>query len=293
MKIVFIGSVMFSACALRELISMGANVVGVCTLRNSSFNADHEDLSPIAQQSGIPVYVGPDLNTQESIDWIKSKSPDVIFCFGWSRLIKEPLLSFPPLGVIGFHPTALPANRGRHPIIWALVLGLEQTASTFFRMDHDTDSGDIISQQMLDIHPSDNAQTLYERISQLAVTQLRDFVPRLSNGSCRPISQNISLANNWRKRGPADGCIDWRMAASSIHNLVRALTRPYVGAHFIYDQDSIKVWRSEIEFNAPCNLEPGKVLEVGDNFLVIKAGIEAIRLIDYAPIIKVKQGSYL
>lgn len=293
MKIVFIGAVMFSSCALRELIAMGADVVGVCTLRNSSFNADHEDLSPIAQDSGIPVYLGTDLNTQESIDWIRSKAPDVIFCFGWSRLIREPLLSLSPLGVIGFHPAALPANRGRHPIIWALVLGLDQTASTFFRMDHDADSGDIISQEMLDIHSSDNAYTLYERISQLALSQLRDFVPRLSNGSCRPIPQDFSLANNWRKRGPADGRIDWRMAASSIHNLVRALTRPYVGAHFVYEQNSIKVWHTEIEFNAPCNLEPGKVLEVSDEFLLIKAGIDAIRLIDYAPMIKVTQGSYL
>ena len=293
MKIIFIGAVMFSACALRELIAMGSDVVGVCTLRNSSFNADHEDLTPIAQDFEIPVYLGTDLNTPESIDWIRSKSPDVIFCFGWSRLIREPLLSLPPLGVIGFHPAALPANRGRHPIIWALVLGLDQTASTFFRMDHGADSGDIISQEMLDIHPSDDAYTLYQKITRLALAQLQDFVPRLSKGNCRPIPQDLSLANNWRKRGPADGCIDWRMAASSIHNLVRALTRPYVGAHFVYEQHFIKVWRTQIEFNAPCNLEPGKVLEVGDDFLVIKAGIDAIKLIDYTPMIKISQGSYL
>ena len=131
MKIVFIGSVSFSACALRELISMGADIAGVCTLTNSNFNADHEDLAPIAQDVDIPVSLATDINSEESVDWIRRKSPDVIFCFGWSRLIREPLLSLPPLGVIGFHPACLPANRGRHPIIWALVLGLEQTASTF------------------------------------------------------------------------------------------------------------------------------------------------------------------
>jgi methionyl-tRNA formyltransferase len=32
MRILFIGSVVFSANALRELIAMGADVVGVCTL---------------------------------------------------------------------------------------------------------------------------------------------------------------------------------------------------------------------------------------------------------------------
>ena len=74
---------------------------------------------------------------------------------------------------------------------------------------------------------------------------------------------------------------------------MRALTHPYVGAHFIYEQDCIKVWQSEIEFNSACNLEPGKILEVGDDFLVVKAGIDAIRLIDYKPRIKVTRGSYL
>jgi methionyl-tRNA formyltransferase len=293
MRIVFIGSVAFSACALRELISMGADVVGVCTLRNSSFNADHQDLTPIAQDAAIPVCSAADLNNQEAIDWIMSQSPDVIFCFGWSRLIREPLLSLPPLGVIGFHPAALPANRGRHPIIWALVLGLDQTGSTFFKMDRGADSGDIISQVILDIHPSDDARILYERITKIALSQLREFVPRLANSSIQLMPQTHSLANSWRKRGPADGCIDWRMAAISIHNLVRGLTRPYIGAHFEYNDQLIKVWQTEIMTDAPSNIEPGKVLEVADTHIVVKAGIGAIKLLDYNPKFLITSGSYL
>ncbi|MFQ8877714.1 MAG: hypothetical protein ACLR7N_03875 [Roseburia hominis] len=40
--------------------------------------------------------------------------------------------------------------------------------------------------------------------------------------------------NVWRKRGKRDGEIDWRMSSRAIYNLVRALTKPYVGAHFVY-----------------------------------------------------------
>ena len=32
---------------------------------------------------------------------------------------------------IGFHPAALPANKGRHPIIWSLVLGLKRQPQLF------------------------------------------------------------------------------------------------------------------------------------------------------------------
>lgn len=293
MRIIFIGTVNFSAVALRELISMRADVVGVCTLQSSSFNADHEDLTPIAQAAGIPVCSLPDLNGEEAFAWIKGHSPDVIFCFGWSRLIRNPLLSLPRLGVIGFHPAALPSNRGRHPIIWALVLGLDQTASTFFKMDDGADSGDIISQRFLDIFPSDDAQSLYTRITQLALGQLREIVFNLETGNIQLLPQTHNYANTWRKRGPSDGCIDWRMSASCIHNLVRGLTRPYIGAHFVYKDCTIKVWKTEVVYVSQRNVEPGKVLESSRNNLVIKAGIDAIKLLEYSPKISLVSGTYL
>ena len=132
MRILFIGSVHFSASALQELIAMRSEVVGVCTLQESELNSDHENLSVIAEKAKIPVKYAPDVNSVESLSWIRNRKPDIIFCFGWSRLIHPPLLNLPPLGIIGFHPTDLPQNRGRHPLIWSLVLGLNETASSFF-----------------------------------------------------------------------------------------------------------------------------------------------------------------
>ena len=51
------------------------------------------------------------------------------------------------MGILGYHPSLLPFNRGRHPIIWALALGLKETGSTFFFMDENADTGDIVSQK--------------------------------------------------------------------------------------------------------------------------------------------------
>ncbi|MEA3643246.1 MAG: formyltransferase family protein [Lamprobacter sp.] len=293
MRILFIGAVAFSARALHELLAMQAEVVGVCTLRQAAFNADHADLTPIAEQACIPVCHAPDLHNPEVISWIHERKPDIIFCFGWSRLIRPSLLTLPRLGVIGFHPAALPANRGRHPLIWALVLGLTETASTFFFMDEGADSGDILSQVSVPIVPEDDAGRLYERITEVALEQIRDFVPRLANSSFRRQPQDGRFANVWRKRGAADGQIDWRMAAESIHNLVRGLTRPYVGAHFDHSGEEIKVWRTEVEPNVAMNLEPGKILAVDERGILIKAGIGGIRLLETAPKVALHVGSYL
>ena len=87
MKIVFIGSVEFSAEMLKELILMQANIVGVCTLAESKINADHFDLMKLTNNIGIPSRYASNVNDFEVTKWIKSLLPDVIFCFGWSKLI--------------------------------------------------------------------------------------------------------------------------------------------------------------------------------------------------------------
>lgn len=293
MKILFIGAVKFSACALQELIMMKANIVGVCTLSHSVSNSDHVDLSQIADLAGIPVRVTPDINSIDVLLWIQSLNPDIIFCFGWSQIIKKPLLEIPLMGIVGYHPAALPSNRGRHPLIWALVLGLTETASTFFFMDEGADSGDILDQRSISILPTDDASSLYESITQLAICQIRDFMPLLTNNIHVRTPQDHKKANVWRKRGVSDGIIDWRMSAVSIHNLVRGLSHPYVGSHFLYKGEIIKVWKTEIFNDVPSNIEPGKILTVDNDGVTIKAGLGAIRLCEYSPKVDFQVGGYL
>jgi len=293
MRILFIGRVAFSAYALQELIAMKADIIGICTTACSQINSDHFDLSPIAEQARIPFRLASNINSSDVLAWIRSLNPDIIFCFGWSQIIKKPLLQIPPMGIIGYHPAALPFNRGRHPLVWALVLGLTETASSFFFMDEGADSGDILDQKPVAIRHSDDALSLYKRITQVAISQIRDFVPRLAENKYYRYPQDHQKANVWRKRGISDGIIDWRMSATSIHNLVRGLTRPYVGAHFLYCDCIVKVWKSQVVDDAPSNLEPGKVLAVDGDSPIIKAGVGAIRLCDITPKFDFHVGSYL
>ncbi len=293
MRIVFIGAVQFSERVLSHLIEMNAKVIGVCTLENSSFNADHCDLTPYSRKHNIPVKYTTNINLEKNIIWIRSLNPDIIFCFGWSQLLKTDLLKLAPLGVLGFHPAALPANRGRHPLIWALILGLQETASTFFFMDDGADTGDILSQRPINISENDTAGTLYNRMIKVALNQVDEFIPALISGDYKKVKQNHSISNTWRKRCENDGKIDWRMSAASIHNLVRGLTKPYVGAHFNLDGKAIKVWETELVINSEKNIEPGKVISVDEEGVVVKTGDNAIRLIKTEPFLDITQGSYL
>jgi methionyl-tRNA formyltransferase len=293
MKILFIGSVKFSLSALKLLLELNSNIVGICTSKNSYINADHVDLSNISKEHEIPWIYANDINSQESITWIKSREPDIIFCFGWSRILKKELLDLPSLGVIGYHPTLLPANRGRHPIIWALSFGLNKTGSTFFVMNEEVDSGDLISQREVPIEVEENAGSLYEKLIKVALDQIREFLPMLKNGNIPRIKQNNLQSNTWRKRSDKDGRIDWRMSAHTIHNLIKAITKPYPGAYFEYENERIIVWKSTVIPGINENIEPGKILSISKNGPVVKCGEESIQLLLTEPNFSPKVGWYL
>lgn len=282
MKILFIGTVEFSYKALEKLIELNAEIVGVCTKNKSDFNSDFADLTPLCKQADVPIkYVG-DVNSNEDIAWIRSLSPDIIFCFGWSNLIKKDLLGLPKMGVVGYHPALLPKNRGRHPLIWALALGLNVSGSTFFFMTEGADDGDILSQEKVEILYEDDAKSLYDKVSNIALRQIETFLPKLQNNSFETIKQNNDLANVWRKRGKVDGKIDFRMTSRAIYNLVRALTKPYVGAHVEYNGQDISIWKvEEVEFDQN-NIEFGKVLENNGKSIVVKTYDKAIKIIDHS-----------
>jgi methionyl-tRNA formyltransferase len=268
MRIIFIGCVYFSRVMLEKLIELNADVVGVITREQSSFNADFEDLSVVAHKHNIPSNYVQNINEISSIEWIRNLKADVIFCFGWSNLIKKDILNLCPLGVIGFHPALLPNNRGRHPLIWAKVLGLTRSGTSFFFMDEGADTGDLLDQKDFRILFEDTASTIYQKMIDNALKQVEFFLPKLQNSSYQRVKQNNS-GNTWRKRSIADGLIDFRMTSEAICNLVRGLTKPYAGAHCIFNGDEIKIWEVEIEKFDLQNIEPGKVLgHIGNNIKV-------------------------
>lgn len=295
MNMVYIGCVEFSYVILKHLLELDKiNVAGIITRQSSSFNADFHSLQPLAKEMGIPCYISIGNDKDDMTKWISNLRPEVIYCFGWSYLLKREVLEIPRIGIVGYHPAALPKNRGRHPIIWALALGLSETASTFFFMDEGADSGDIIDQVTISISYDDDAATLYKKILETAKIQVSSFTGKLVTGEYVRIPQDHTKANYWRKRSKDDGKIDWRMSANSIYNLVRALTKPYIGAHCDYKNMEVKIWKVEvIKSFVEGNIEPGKVLNSKDGLFTIKCGEDAIRIIEHEFPEPLQAGEYL
>jgi methionyl-tRNA formyltransferase len=281
MRIVFIGAVLFSRGLLTALIESGADIVGVICKPSSIVHSDFATLDDIAEKAGIQIHHTKVLNADDTRAWIKSRRPDVIFCFGWSEMIGPDLRSIPRKGVVGYHPTLLPLHRGRHPIIWALAHGLTETGSTFFLMDDGADSGPILDQRKVAIDSDMDAGELYQHLADIAAEQVVEVWKGLADGTLKSVAQDHSQATYWRKRSEADGVIDWNSPSAHIHNLIRALAKPYPGAMFSYKGKKVTVWASRVHNDVPPKDPPGTVVAVNISGVLVSTGDGAIELTKY------------
>jgi len=278
-RIVFIGTVEFSKKILEKLMSLKSDIAAVLTRKTSDFNSDFCDLSPLCKVHGIPFRYIDDINSEDTVEYIRKLKPEIIFCFGFSQMLSEDILNIPPMGVLGYHPAKLPKNRGRHPIIWALTLGYTKTSSTFLFLDKGVDNGDILNEKDVDISYEDDARSLYDKITATALGQIEDFLPKLEKNKFEKHPQDQSKACYLRERGKQDGRINFNQNSRQIYNLVRALARPYIGAHIDYNGNEIKVWQAQ-ETMFPCKeTMPGTIIDIkakkvfvkcADNIIVLK-----------------------
>lgn len=285
LRIVFVGCVEFSRHCLLEVLQCGGDVAAVMTLspEGAGRHADYVDLGEVAVSHAIPVHRVANINDPNAIEQVRAYRPELLFVWGWSQIVQKPLLDVPTMGCIGVHPALLPVNRGRHPLIWAIALGLRETGLTFFWMDEAVDSGPILAQRQIEIGPREDAGSLYEKMKGAASDMIPEFLARLITGTAERRGQDHSRANVWRKRYQGDGRIDFRMSAAAIDRLVRALTRPYPGAHLELDGRAMKVWQTRTlplpkEFR---NLEYGRVLWVDGRSIAVRADEGIVLLVEH------------
>lgn len=287
MRIVFIGAVEFSAHCLQEILENQGNVVSIFTLADSRthLHADFANLSEIADTNNLPIHYVRNINHPRNIKRIQASNPDIIFVFGWSQLISQDIINIPPQGCIGTHPALLPQNRGRHPIVWALVEGLKETGLTFFYIDEGTDSGDILWQEAFPITLEDDAATLYQKIKKCASTGITESLPLLKRNQAPRIPQDHSKATYWRKRTEKDGEIDWTANTMTAYNLIRALTHPYIGAHTYHQNAEIKVWKAQLlnkSYSLQPQQSPGRVIDISaEGHLIVKTTDHALVISAY------------
>ncbi|MEQ3748555.1 MAG: formyltransferase family protein [Celeribacter sp.] len=233
MKTVFIGAVEGSARALQALCTAGVapDLVVTLPLSRAQAHSDFADLGPIAQAHGIALHRTPRSAAPETLAAIAACAPDLVVIIGWSQLVGAELRAVPRIGVLGFHPSALPRMRGRAVIPWHILTGQRQGGATLFWIGAGLDDGPIAAQTVFDIDPDRiTARALYDRAVTEMVTLLPPLLDDIAHGA-RPVRPQVEAqATICARRRPEDGLIDWTAPAAQIDRLIRAVGPPYPGA---------------------------------------------------------------
>ena len=248
MKIAFIGGVKFSHDVLSEILKNGWEISVVFTYNDNKrkFFSDFSYFDDLEQQYSFKHVKVNNINDVENVELLKKIQPDLILVMGWSQLLKTEIISIPKLGVIGSHPTELPKYRGRAPIPWSIIKELKESALTFFYIEEGVDDGDILEQQNFLIDLDDDATSIYEKVTHLGRKMILSSLSKIQSGTEKRIKQEPSLfIENWPKRTPEDGKIDWNDSSKNVLKLIRASTFPYPGAFSFYDNKKIIIWTAK------------------------------------------------
>lgn len=266
-RTVFIGSVFSSKIALETIINNNIQVDLVCSLdeKVSKNVTDYYPMHEIAEANNIPYLKFDKINSEIVIDRIREISPDFIFVIGLSQLIPQKILDMANDYSVGFHPTPLPIHRGRAAIPWQIILGVEESQISLFKLDEGMDSGDIICQYQYKIDKCDYAYDVYEKVCNAMSEALNECLPKMYSSSAGFIKQNHDDATYLLARRPEDGHIDWGKSSTEIETLIRATSRPYPGAFAFYKDNQVTIWKARVEENDKYIGLPGQIAWVRGN----------------------------
>jgi methionyl-tRNA formyltransferase len=274
MKCVLVGAVESSRLTLHALLRHGFEVAAVLTVpaAGAAQHSDYVDLASDAEARAIPVVRTMDVNSPSVIEKLEAIAPDVIFVIGWSRLCSRRFLQTAATGALGYHPTLLPAMRGRSPLAWTILLGLRRSGGSLFWLDEGVDSGPIADQEAFDLDPDIDLPNLYA--AQMgALSRMWDrLLPQLRVGGRPARPQHAADATFLARRRPEDGEIDWRLPADAIARLVRAVTLPYPGAFTYSGGAKLFVWKAKPIEAGRWHAQVGQVFMEQEGCPVVRCG---------------------
>lgn len=274
----------FALSALQAVHNSGHELIAVVTQPDKPKGRGKQLAPPPVKEwainNQIPVYQPVKVRGDKSfINEIKTLSPDLVVTAAYGHILPKSFLDIPSMGCINVHASLLPEYRGASPIQQVLIDGREKTGITIMYMDTGMDTGDIILQEELLIHPNENAGQLHDRLSALGGEALQKALKLFEQGPVQGSPQDNDKASYCGKIEKSMGEIQWDIPSSSISNLIRGLT-PWPGCFTFYQGKRFKVWKaSQREYLAEEIQLPGTVLKADDTYgLIISCGQGALRV---------------
>lgn len=250
---------------LSVLIRRGVNIKLVYTHDDDPNETQwFSSVRELALSKNIPVRTDT-----PAVQAVSEAKPDVIFSFYYRSMLPMDILNLAPLGAFNMHGSLLPKYRGRACVNWAVLNGETKAGVTLHHMTARADAGNIVGQEAVDILPDETAHDVFLKIIPAAGRLLERCLDDILAGNAEGTPQDDTQATKFGRRTPADGIIDWNKSAKDIHNLVRAVAKPFPGAFTFHDGHKIMVWKTRLTDGKTSTEIPALMVRTGDGLIEI------------------------
>ena len=159
----------------------------------------------------------------------------------------------PQLGTFNLHASLLPQYRGAAPINHVIINGESETGLTTFFLKQEIDTGEIIFQERMSIHPDETAGELHDRMKIAGADLVLKTVEAIATGNLKTIEQrkliDPSIPLKTAPKIFREDChIDWTNSTDNVHNKIRGLS-PYPAAFTYFTSPAgesflVKIYRA-------------------------------------------------
>ncbi len=238
-RIVFAGSPDVAGPYLRALHDAQFDIRAVITREDSRQGrkgvVTPTAIATVAEEFGLPVIK---TNSLRDVD---IPEVDIAVVVAYGGLVPRRLLDFPTHGWVNVHFSVLPKYRGAAPVQRAMWNGEPATGISIFRLVNELDAGPVYFSRAISF---DDDETASDALARLATSTTGDLIGTLrliTTGAISPVGQ-LGEPSFAPKLTREDGRIDWSLAAETVIQRIRAVSRE-PGAHTSLNGESIAVLR--------------------------------------------------
>jgi methionyl-tRNA formyltransferase len=159
---------------------------------------------------------------EEAAQDISALRPDAGAVVAYGQILPSAILSLFPLGMVNLHFSLLPRWRGAAPVEHAILAGDNTTGVSTMVLDKGMDTGPLLRQVEVSIHPEERAAELTARLAALGAPVLTDSLEALASGSIEPLAQDDEQATLAPKLRTDDAKLRWSDSADSVVRRARA-----------------------------------------------------------------------
>lgn len=269
LRVVLLGDGEWAARSLDALQGTPHRVVAVVLRERPS----DESLGRAAREAGLPVRQPHAANAVEMREWLGAFEPDLLLSIAYNQILHAPVREVARHGALNLHAGKLPFYRGRNVINWALINGETEIGITAHFMDDGIDTGDIVLQRTLPIGWTDTYGTVLRRVTDALPALATDAVALIAAGDPPRQVQRGLPATYFGGRGEGDEWLDWSATSATLHNKIRAITRPGPGARTALDGAPVIIWRAFYDPAWPRYIAtPGQIVGRSAGGVTVKTG---------------------